>query len=176
MLEPGRVGLEPGQVAAKLGGRVLDAERDLVEGRGDVGQLGRERGDARDLLGGARGELAGALAVGGAQELGGRTRGRRQLVEVAQPLALGPQRVGLAGGGCELVDPRDEILEVEPAPGGVGGLAARRLEGGRRQREGRATHPPSRPPARPCRRARRAARAAAPGARAGAPRAGTTSR
>ena len=36
MLEPGRVGLEPGQVAAELCRRVLDAQRDLVEGRGDI--------------------------------------------------------------------------------------------------------------------------------------------
>ena len=97
VLEPGRVGLETCQVPAELGGRVLDADRDVVERRRDAGQLGRERRDAGDLLGGARRELAGALAVGGAQELGGRTRGRCELVEMPQPLALGPERVGLPG-------------------------------------------------------------------------------
>ena len=63
---------------------------------GDAASSGANAGDAGDLLGGARGELAGALAVGRAQELGGRTRRCRELVEVPQPLALGPQRVGLA--------------------------------------------------------------------------------
>ena len=133
MLEPGRVGLEPGQVAAELGGRVLDAEPRSRRGpRRHPASSGANAvtpatswaalavsSRAPWPSAGLRSSAAAPAAAASSSRWRSRSRSARSVS-------------GSPDGGSELVDPRDEILEVEPAPGGVGGLAPRRLEGGLR--------------------------------------------
>ena len=122
VLQPARVGLEPVDEPAQLDRRVLQP------GSG-VAQLGGNGRHSRLVLrgGGHRlarpgGERLRALALGRAEQLGGRGCGRGQLVEVAKTRALGPKRLGLAGLHGGRIGPRHQVLQVEPVAGGIGRL------------------------------------------------------
>ncbi len=178
MLEPGRVGLDAVHVAAQVDGRVLEAGRDRRRGPAATSaSSGANAATGATLLGRPRGQLVGALAVGRAQELSGGRRRCHQLVEVAQPHALGPQRVGLARLGERAASTR-ATRSSRSSRRRAASAASARAASSAASADAAVAPRPGHPAAElVCAGvARRAARAAATAAPGGGPRAGTTPR
>jgi hypothetical protein len=124
VLEAIGLGLERGEEAAQVGAQLSQAQLDVAELRSRLRELGRQPLERRERPLGGGGERRGARPVLRSERVGGVRRALGELGHVAEPLALGAERLLAAGlqAGRRL-DERGELGQ----PSLLGRRAARQL-------------------------------------------------